>query len=168
MTATHIYGTPCQVEELQQIADSRGIPLVYDAAHALGSRRRGRPVGGFGTAEVFSLSPTKVIMAGEGGLVATHDDDLAARLRIGRELRQPRRLRLPFPGLNARMSELHAAVALAGITTVDERIAHRNELVGAFRDTVQGRPGAGVRGVDEGDVSTFKDLTLVLQPTASA
>jgi dTDP-4-amino-4,6-dideoxygalactose transaminase len=63
LMATHVYGTPCQVEALQQVADTAGVPLVYDAAHGLGSVRRGTPVGNFGTAEVFSLSPTKVAVA---------------------------------------------------------------------------------------------------------
>jgi len=73
LMATHVYGTPCQVEELQRIADTAGVPLVYDAAHGFGSSRQGVPVGGFGLAEVFSMSPTKVAVAGEGGLVATRD-----------------------------------------------------------------------------------------------
>ena len=77
MTATHIYGTPCDVEGLARLAAAADVPLVYDAAHALGSRRGGVPVGGFGTAEVFSLSPTKVTVAAEGGLVATRDAALA-------------------------------------------------------------------------------------------
>src|SRR5690606_14837351 len=73
MTATHIYGTPCEVEALGELADEAGIPLLYDAAHALGSARDGVPIGRFGVAEVFSLSPTKVVVAGEGGLVSTTD-----------------------------------------------------------------------------------------------
>ena len=164
MTATHIYGTPCQVERLQAVADAAGIPLVYDAAHALGSRRQGRPVGGFGAAEVFSMSPTKVTTAGEGGLVATRDADLAARLRIARDYGNPGDYDCLFPGLNARMSELHAAVALAGIPTVGERVAFRNELVRAFRAAVADVPGLSFPTLDDGDVSTFKDLTLVLDP----
>lgn len=164
MTATHIYGTPCQVEALQGIADDAGIPLVYDAAHALGSHRRGRPVGGFGVAEVFSMSPTKVTTAGEGGLVATKDGDLAARLRIGRDYGNPGDYDCQFPGLNARMSELHAAIALAGITSVAERVAYRNELVEAFRSEVKDVPGLALPTLGAGDISTYKDLTLVLEP----
>ena len=133
---------------------------VYDAAHALGSRRRGRPVGGFGVAEVFSMSPTKVTTAGEGGLVATRDDDLAARLRIGRNYGNPGDYDCTFPGLNARMSEMHAAIALAGLDTVQERVAYRNELVDAFRTNVKDVPGLAFPRLDEDDLSTYKDLTL--------
>lgn len=164
MTATHVYGTPCDVERLQKIADGAGIPLVYDAAHALGSRRGGRPIGGFGTAEVFSLSPTKVMVAGEGGLVATNDSALAETLRIGRDYGNPGNYDCQFPGLNARMSELHAAVALSSLEGLDERIAHRGTLVAEFVKRTAGLPGLRFPELAEGDVSTYKDLTLIIEP----
>lgn len=164
ITATHVYGAPCRVEELQRIADTAGIPLVYDAAHGLGSYHRGRPVGGWGSAQVFSLSPTKVAVAGEGGIVATHDDELAAALRIGRDYGNPGTYDCEFAGLNARMSELHATVALASLEHLDERVARRNELVRVFKDEAAGLPGVSYQLVDDGDLSTYKDLTLIIEP----
>ena len=164
MTATHIYGTPCQVESLQALADEAGIPLVYDAAHALGSTRAGKPVGGFGTAEVFSMSPTKVTTAAEGGIVATDDDEVAAHVRLGRNYGNSGDYDCAFPGLNARMSELHAAVALAGLEGLDERLARRRRLVDRFWSAVAGVPGIRPPVVADGDSSTYKDLTLVVTP----
>jgi dTDP-4-amino-4,6-dideoxygalactose transaminase len=164
MTATHVYGTPCDVERLQQVADGAGIPLVYDAAHGLGSQRAGRPIGGFGTAEVFSLSPTKVMVAGEGGLVATNDAALAQTIRLGRDYGNPGDYDCLFPGLNARMSELHAAVALASLVGLDDRIAHRGALVAEFRRRTEGLPGLRFPELAAGDVSTYKDLTLIIEP----
>lgn len=164
MTATHIYGAPCDVDGLAAVADSAGIPLVFDAAHALGSRRAGRPVGGFGVAEVFSMSPTKVAVAGEGGLVATRDAQLAEAIRLGRDYGNPGTYDCRFAGLNARMSELHAAVGLASLDGLDERIDHRNALVAAFRQRAEGLPGLTYQTVPVEDVSTYKDLTLVIDP----
>lgn len=97
MTATHVYGTPCRTERLHEVATRAGVPLVYDAAHGLGSVRQGTPVGNFGIAEVFSLSPTKVVVAGEGGLVATHDEELASRLRKARDYGNPGNYDCEFP-----------------------------------------------------------------------
>src|SRR3984893_1239064 len=71
--AVHLFGNPAAVKELEDIAAEMEIPLVFDAAHAFGSRSRGTQIGGFGTAEVFSFSPTKLVVAGEGGLIATGD-----------------------------------------------------------------------------------------------
>jgi len=164
MTATHVYGAPCQVDELQAVADEAGVPLVYDSAHALGSTRNGVPVGRFGTAEVFSLSPTKVTVAGEGGLVATSDPGLAEAIRIGRDYGNPGSYDCQFAGLNARMSELHAAVALHSLQGLDERIDYRNELVRLFKENVDGLDGISFQRVDPDDVSTYKDLTLIVEP----
>ncbi|HEV2068513.1 MAG TPA: DegT/DnrJ/EryC1/StrS family aminotransferase [Acidimicrobiales bacterium] len=164
--ATHVFGTPCAVERLQAVADEAGLPLVYDAAHALGSRRRGRPIGGFGAAEVFSLSPTKVVVAGEGGLVATNDAALAEACRLGRDYGNPGDYDCRFPGLNARMSELHAAVALASFAQLDERVAHRNALVETFKAATARLPGLSFPSVDDADVSTYKDLTLLVDGPA--
>jgi dTDP-4-amino-4,6-dideoxygalactose transaminase len=162
MTATHIYGTPCRVEELQGIATEADIPLVYDAAHALGSSRAGTPIGGFGDAEVFSLSPTKVVVAGEGGLVSTRDPALAAEIRLGRNYGNPGDYNCRFAGLNARMSELHAAVALASLSLLDHNVARRNELVEQFWSAVRDVPGLRRPLVEPDDVSTYKDLTVVV------
>jgi len=121
--ATHTYGTPCDVETLGRLARDNGIRLFFDAAHAFGSRRGQAMVGGFGDAEVFSLSPTKVLIAGEGGIIATNDDSLAERCRVGRDYGNPGDYDTRFIGLNARMSELHAATALASFEDLEERIA---------------------------------------------
>lgn len=164
MTATHVYGTPCDTGALQAVADGAGIPLVYDAAHALGSRRGGVPVGRFGAAEVFSLSPTKVVVAGEGGLVATGDAGLAEACRLGRDYGNGGDYDCRFPGLNARMSELHAAVALASLEGLDERVAHRGALAERFAAGVAGVGGLRPAAVAPGDTSTFKDLTIVVDP----
>jgi dTDP-4-amino-4,6-dideoxygalactose transaminase len=162
LMATHIYGTPSAVEQLDKIAADAGVPIVYDAAHALGSRRGDRPIGGFGSAEVFSLSPTKVAPAGEGGLVATHDADLAARVRLARNYGNPGDYNCQVAGLNARMSEFHAAVALATISELPQRVAHRNELAHVFAERVDGVSGIRLPAVEPGDLSTYKDLTIVV------
>ena len=166
LSATHTYGAPAQVEALEAMAKRAGVPLVFDAAHALGSSRNGRPIGSFGTVEVFSLSPTKVVVAGEGGLVTTNDADLAQQVRLGRDYGNPGNYDFQFPGINARMSELHAAVALASLQGLDERIAYRNHLVAEFKTVTAGVPGLTFQRVDDGDVSTYKDLTLVIDPEA--
>lgn len=166
LLATHLYGTPCAVEELQQIADDTGVPLVYDAAHAIGSQHNGTPVGGFGSAEVFSLSPTKVAVAGEGGLVATNDEALADTVRIGRDYGNPGDYDCLFPGLNARMSELHAVLALASLDALEGHIAHRNELARRFHERLADLPGLTFPVVRDGDRSTFKDLALLVDGSA--
>lgn len=160
--ATHLYGTPCDTEGLQDVADRHGLSLFFDAAHAFGSTHGGVNVGNFGTAEVFSLSPTKVLIAGEGGIVATDDDDLAYRLRVGRDYGNPGDYDCLYVGLNARMSEFHAALGLRSLETLPERIERRNELAEMYRQALGDIPGISFPSVGPGDVSTYKDFTIVV------
>jgi dTDP-4-amino-4,6-dideoxygalactose transaminase len=164
--ATHLYGTPCDVEGLSQIASAHGVKLFFDAAHAMGSEHRGVPCGGFGDAEVFSLSPTKVLVAAEGGIIATNDDLLAERCRQGRDYGNPGNYDCQLVGLNARMSEVHAAVALNSLSELDQHIARRNQLARIYRRVLDEIPGIGFPEVPAGDLSTFKDLTITIDPGA--
>ena len=157
---THVFGAPAPVDALT----GQGRPLVFDAAHALGAIRAGTPVGGFGDAEVFSLTPTKPLVAGEGGLVATRRDDIARFVRIGREYGNPGSYDTEFPGLNARLSELHAALALEGLETLDEHLALRTALAARYAAGLADVPGVRFQAVDPADVSTHKDLTIAIDP----
>ncbi|HXF56084.1 MAG TPA: DegT/DnrJ/EryC1/StrS family aminotransferase [Actinomycetota bacterium] len=161
--ATHTFGTPCDVVGLSKLARRSGLRLFFDAAHAFGSRHPSGPVGRFGDAEVFSLSPTKVLVAGEGGLIAIDDDLLAERCRIGRDYANPGDYDARFVGLNARMSEFHAAVALRSLEGLEARVARRSELAAAYREALAGVPGLSFPLVPEGCVSTYKDFTVLVE-----
>ena len=164
--ATHIFGTPCDAQGLAAVARRNGLRLFFDAAHAFGSRKGEVPVGGLGDGEVFSLSPTKVLVAAEGGLIATDDDVLAERCRIGRNYGNPGDYDCRLVGLNARMSEVHAAIALASLDGLEERIAHRNALAAAYCRTLADVRGVSFPAVRQGDRSTFKDFTILVEPAA--
>ncbi len=158
--ATHVFGAPCPVEQLEALAADTGLALVLDAAHALGASRKGRPIGGFGDAEVFSLSPTKLVVGGEGGLVATDRDDVAEAVRLGRDYGNPGDYDCRFPGINARMSELHAAMALESLAILDDHLERRQAAADRYRSSLEGVDGISVQVVEEGDVSTYKDFTI--------
>ena len=85
----HVFGNPADTESFDALGRRRDLAVVYDAAHGFGARRDGAPLGGQGLAQVFSTSPTKLLITGEGGVVATDDDALAERVRIGREYGNP-------------------------------------------------------------------------------
>ncbi len=164
IVATHVYGTPADVESLEAIAAEHGVRVFFDAAHAFGSVHAGRRVGGFGSAEVFSLSPTKVVVAGEGGIIATDDDVLAERCRIGRDYGNPGDYDCRLVGLNARMSELHAVVALASLEDLDARLDERNQIAGEYHVALGNLFGVGFPSIREGDRSTWKDFTVLVHP----
>lgn len=164
--ATHVFGAPCPAIAIEKLGASRGLPTLFDAAHAFGALHQGRPVGGFGDAEVFSLSPTKLVVAGEGGLVATGNRDLAKRLKVGRDYGNPGDYDTRFVGLNARLSELHAAMALESLALLDDHLRLREAVAERYRSGLAGLAGLSVQEITPGDTSTYKDFTIVVDPDA--
>ena len=158
----HQFGNPAPIEALQELADRKGLTLMYDAAHGFGSRHNEKPLGGNGKAEVFSLSPTKLLIAAEGGIVATNDPSIAEHVRLGRNYGNPGNYDCLFSGLNARMSELHAILALKSLTMLDKAAENRNASVACYRQILSSVPGIGFQEISENDRSSYKDFTIVV------
>ena len=161
----HLYGNPANVEALSKIAQRHNLKLIFDGAHAFGSQYRGRPVGQFGDAEVFSLSPTKLLVAGEGGLVTTNDASLAKTIRGMRNYGDTGSYDPEWLGMNARMSEFNAALALAGLPDIDERVRRRNQIARMYTDELATLPGLRFQSVHPSDVNTYKDYSIHVTPS---
>lgn len=158
----HIWGNPCAADQLQDISDRHGLPLIFDAAQATGSRYLERPVGGYGRAEIFSCSPTKVVTSGEGGIIATNDSELAAQLRIGRAYGDDGSYDCIMEGINARMSELHAIVGLASLNMADVGIIHRQDLMTTYRNRLGNIPGIRFQKTTPGGITNGVYFTIIL------
>ena len=126
--AVHLWGRACPVDELTEIAQRRGLRLVFDAAHAFGCTYKGQPIGTGGQAEVFSFHATKFVNSAEGGAITTNDGDLARRLRSIRGFGFTGYDTVAELGTNAKMSELSAAMGLTSLASFDAFIDanHRN------------------------------------------
>lgn len=158
----HQFGNPAPIESLRRIAEKHGVALMYDAAHGFGSLHRGNPLGRFGRAEVFSMSPTKLLIAAEGGIVAANDPEIAEHARIGRNYGNPGNYDCLFPGMNARMSELHAILALQSLTRLENAARHRNEAMKKYRQRLSSIPGIGFQKIADEDRSSLKDFSIVV------
>jgi len=158
-------GDPCDGPALEAIAAEHGLPLVIDAAHGFGASVHGRPVGAGATAQVFSLSPTKLLVAGEGGIVATDCDCLAHFVRLGREYGNDGSYDALFPGVNGRMPELSAAVGLASLEMLDTVSDRRNQLADLYRRELGQLPGIGFVEIAAGSRSSHKDFSITVDPT---
>ncbi len=115
----HLYGNPCDMDPILEIARRHGLVVIEDAAQAIGATYQGRCVGSFGTG-CFSLYATKNIMAGEGGMITTSDEQFAAKCRMLRNHGMQRRYFHDVLGYNFRMTDLHAAIGLAQIDRLTE------------------------------------------------
>src|SRR6202045_524527 len=160
--AVHLFGNPAAIVELQTIASDAIIPLLFDAAHAFGSDINHKRIGNFGIAEVFSFSPTKLLVAGEGGMIATRDADLAQKLRVARNYGDSGNYDPDLAGLNARMSEFHAALALRGLSGLDARIDRRNQIRLHYERRLRTIPGLTFQRVPPGNRSSCKDFAVLV------
>ncbi|MBU4219678.1 MAG: DegT/DnrJ/EryC1/StrS family aminotransferase [Actinobacteria bacterium] len=158
----HVFGNPCDVDTLENLVSERALSLIYDSAHAMGARVGNRWVGGFGDAEVFSLSPTKIVVAGEGGVLTTNDEKLAMSLRAGRDYGNTGDYDPSFFGLNARMSEFHAALAVESFRMLDENVRRRNAIADRYKEELSALPGVTFQAIRQGNRSTFKDFTVLI------
>jgi dTDP-4-amino-4,6-dideoxygalactose transaminase len=158
--AVHLYGNPASVSELEGIARCHGLKLLFDAAHGFGSQYRRAPVGQFGDAEVFSLSPTKLLIAGEGGLVCTNDATLARLIRAGRNYGDLGAYDPIMLGLNSRMTEFNAALGLACLDLIDSKVKRHNQIAVHYTAELHGIPGLGFQCVSPQDVCSYKDYSI--------
>jgi perosamine synthetase len=139
----HLYGNPCELDELRDIAHTHGLILIEDACQAHGATYKQRPIGSSGTA-CFSFYATKNMTCGEGGMICTSDEQLADRARLLRNHGMRSRYVHEALGFNARLSDLHAAVGLVQLTRLEEATRARRhtaelydaQLVGARRPIV--------------------------------
>lgn len=119
----HLWGRACDVQGLSEIAKRRGLKLLFDAAHAFGCSYRGRMIGGFGDAEVFSFHATKFLNAIEGGAIVTNNDELAQKMRLMKNFGFTYYDRTDYIGTNGKMNEVSAAMGLTNLESMDEFVA---------------------------------------------
>lgn len=140
--AVHLYGHPAEMDMLRDIARRHGLFLLEDAAEAHGALYRGRPVGSLGDVATFSFYGNKIIATGEGGMVVTNDDALAARVRLLRGQGMDAEMRYWFPvvGYNYRMMNIPAAIGLAQLEQADWHIRRRREVAATYLQLLQSVP----------------------------
>ncbi|MDL2279696.1 DegT/DnrJ/EryC1/StrS family aminotransferase, partial [Desulfovibrio sp. OttesenSCG-928-G11] len=138
--ATHIYGNACDIEGIAKVAAAHGLAVIYDAAHAFGSRYRGKSIFTYGDVAATSLHATKLFHTVEGGALFTERQDLAetmARMRnfghIGQEA-------FAEAGINGKMSELHAAMGLCLLPYIETIMSRRREASGIYDKYLEGLP----------------------------
>ncbi|HEY2990486.1 MAG TPA: DegT/DnrJ/EryC1/StrS aminotransferase family protein [Candidatus Binatia bacterium] len=141
----HFAGQPCAMDELMEIGRRRNVPLIEDAAHALGAEYRGKKIGAVGDATVFSFHPIKAITTGEGGLVATRNAEWADRMRLLRfhGIRTSAWERqaggksplyaIGLPGLKYTMMDLQAALGIHQLAKLERFVQRRAALAGLYQ-----------------------------------
>ena len=156
----HLWGRPCDVEALSEIAHRHRLGLLFDAAHAFGCSYKGSMIGSFGHAEVFSFHATKFFNTMEGGAVATDDDELAAKLCLMKNFGFTAYDRVEYLGVNGKMNEISAAMGLTALESLEEFVdvnRHNHEL---YQQELAGLPGVSILTYDEREKCNFQYVVL--------
>lgn len=156
----YIFGNSPDWAALRPMIESHGLRSYSDAAHALGTKWDGVMAGNFADVEIYSLAPTKVTVAGEGGLLAMNDRELAGELRVARNYGNPGDYDCRLAGLNARLSELHALLAYQSLAATESAIETRHRLVERYKAGLEGVPGVGFQRIDARCRSTYNYIAL--------
>lgn len=162
----HLWGRSAPVAKLTEIAEAHGLRLLFDAAHAFGCSSEGRPIGGNGDAEIFSFHATKFFNTFEGGAVATDDDELAARIRLMRNFGFAGVDRVVSTGINAKMSEMAAAMGLVNLEAVPAIVTHNRANHEAYRAGIDRLPGVSLLEFDVAEASNFQYVVMEVHPEA--
>jgi perosamine synthetase len=139
----HIYGLPADIDSVMKIANSHNIPVLEDSAEAHGQHLNGKPLGSWGTISTFSFYSNKLITTGEGGMVLTQDDQLAARSRELRNLsfNPERRFVHETVGWNYRLTAMQAALGNSQLDRIDTLLAHKREIGAHYQELLAGLTG---------------------------
>jgi dTDP-4-amino-4,6-dideoxygalactose transaminase len=154
IVATHLFGIPCDVASLEEIAARTGIALVFDAAQAAGTWMGNRHVTDFGDASVVSFSATKIVTAGEGAIAVLRSQSAAERFRRLRAYGMDRDGFSELLGLNAKLSELHAALGLLTLAELEEQVARRVRLIDRYRERLGPRNDLSLQQLPAGARAT--------------
>jgi dTDP-4-amino-4,6-dideoxygalactose transaminase len=156
----HLWGRPCEVNALADVAGRHGLRLLFDAAHAFGCSYQGRMIGGFGDAEVFSFHATKMLNSFEGGVIATNNDALAQRVRLLRNFGFAGYDNVVEIGTNAKMHEVSAAMGLTSLESFDTFVAVNRRNYHHYQARLAELPGVHLLRYNEAERCTYQYIVL--------
>lgn len=137
----HVFGTPCEVNRIQEVADRYGLKIIYDAAHAFGVEINGNGIGTFGDISMFSFHATKLFHTAEGGALTFNDADLKPQIDLLKNFGIKNEEEVIMPGINGKMSEIHAALGLVVLDHIEDENNKRSMLLKAYRECLRGVGG---------------------------
>jgi len=163
--AVELYGSMPDWQGLLELADRRGIPIIEDAAEAVGSRYRDRPAGSFGHVSVFSFHGSKTLTTGEGGLLATRDAALFSRAQVLRDHGRPagdRHFQNTEVAFKYKMSSMQAALGLAQLERLESLVERKREIFGWYQEMLGSVAGLTLNAEPRGTRNSFWMTTVVV------
>lgn len=161
----HVYGTPCDVVRIQEIADKYGLKVIYDAAHAFGVEINGKSILEYGDLSTLSFHATKVFNTIEGGAMVMHDAKMKKRIDYLKNFGFADEVTVVGPGINSKMDEMRSAYGILNLQQVDLAIENRKRVAEKYREVL--RNVAGIRFFDEipGVKSNYSYFPIFVEET---
>lgn len=157
IVAVHLYGNLCDMDRLLAIGAQYGLPIIEDAAEAIGSVYRGKRAGSMGQFGAFSFHGTKTLTTGEGGIFVTNDEELYERvLTLSNHGRARDQIKQFWPdeiGFKYKMSNIQAAIGCAQVERIDELIERKRAILAAYRERLKWLPGVTMNPEPEGTIN---------------
>lgn len=138
--ATHVYGNACDIDRLTEVANRHGLKVIYDAAHAFGTRYKGKSVFHYGDVSTASFHATKLFHTVEGGAVASRDAETIRRMTFMRNFGHHGPARFEGLGINGKNSEFHAAMGLCNLGYIDDILRARKDQSLYYNELLSGLP----------------------------
>jgi dTDP-4-amino-4,6-dideoxyglucose len=160
LIGVHLWGQPCDVERLEKIAEAHDLTLFFDAAHGVACSLGDTPIGGFGTAEMFSFHATKVLNTFEGGAIVTNDDRFADRARRVHNFGWGEGRMTDFVGVNAKMNEASGAMGLTSLEALPSSIAANHANYVLYSAELSGLPGVTVHQYDDRNRNNYQYVVV--------
>jgi dTDP-4-amino-4,6-dideoxygalactose transaminase len=160
----HVFGYPCEIQSIREIADRYGLRVIYDAAHSFGVEVNGEKIGNFGDISMFSFHATKIYHTLEGGALTFKDESLRERLEFAKNFGFKGEENIVVPGINAKMNEFQAAIGLLMLDVVEGEIEKRKRLTMVYRDRISEIPGINFRTELPGVKHNYYNFVITVDP----
>jgi dTDP-4-amino-4,6-dideoxygalactose transaminase len=161
----HVYGNPCKVDRLKEIADTYGLKLIYDAAHCFGVKHKGKGICNFGDLSVLSFHATKVFNTMEGGAIVCHDEATKKRVDYLKNFGFAGETTIMAPGINSKMNEMQAALGLVQLKHYDENIAKRKKITENYREGLNDVKGISLMPEPDDTESNYAYFPIFVDET---
>ncbi|MBI4971533.1 MAG: DegT/DnrJ/EryC1/StrS aminotransferase family protein [Candidatus Omnitrophica bacterium] len=162
IAGVHLFGNSCDIARIQKIASAHKLKLIWDAAQSLGARYQGRDIAVVPDAVCFSFYPSKNMTTGEGGMITTNDDSLAAKVRYLKSHGETEKYIHAMIGFNYRMTDIEASLGLLGLTQLEDFLARRKNIAVLYEQAFKQIPGIKIQRQTPGSEHSWNYFSIVL------
>lgn len=159
----HVYGRPCDIDKIQDIANKYGLRVIYDAAHAFGVKKDERTILDAGDTSILSFHGTKLFTTFEGGAIICKDENLKQRIDYLKNFGFADEVTVIASGINAKMNEFQSVIGLLSLKIVDEEIARRREVAQLYCSFLRNTPGIRIPQEIEGVENNYAYFPIIIE-----